>query len=154
MFLFTKHWGAGLATAAAMLIVLFPAVAHADPPDPLWGAPPCQGSSCIGLDPQATHCSEFNRESNPIRDEETISSPATTDHAITLRYSPWCNASWVRFNKPRTPYQNYVPAYYGAETADGRQTERDPYYYTSMLNGDLPARACIDANTNSYCGQW
>lgn len=149
MFLFAKLCGAGLTAAAAMLVVFFPAVAHADPPGPPWGPPPCQGSSCIGKDPQATQCSQFHPEYNPIQDEETTSSPGTADHAITLRYSPWCHASWGRLNADPISI-----AYYTVETVDGQQTEHAQGYYTSMLNGDFPTRACVEANFAGNCGQW
>lgn len=150
MFLFAKLRGAGLTAAAAMLVVLFPAVAHADPS---WGAPPCQGSSCAcGLNPQTTQCSQFDAEYNPIQDEETISSPGTADHRFTLRYSPWCHASWARLNGDPDSIAYY---WYWVETVDGQHTERAQGYYTSMLNGDLPTRACVEANFAENCGgQW
>lgn len=100
--------------------------------------PPCYGSTCVGKDPQALGCSSDGQ------DLETVSAIGG-GASITLRYSAWCGANWVRLDGP-----SYWPPAYWVETADG-QKEATTGSWTMMVDGTQLARGAICSYNYSSC---
>lgn len=125
-----------LTAVAAGLAAVSPAIAL---------AAPCNGSSCVHGDPSAG-CS------NDAKSLETVTAPGGSA-SVTLRYSPACVANWAKLSSQTSGWNFFVQTYY-----DGHiETQIGPaYYFTYMVDGRQPARACIHgyATTAYACTRW
>lgn len=101
----------------------------------------CYGTTCSGLDPQATGCSA---------DAVTLGSATTGDVTVNLRYSSNCGAAWVRiYGGPsdRASIQNSVGTMYKVTLGQAGGSS-----WSLMVNrsGTRRAEACgRNVNTNA-----
>ncbi len=127
-----------LLTPVAVLAATAPASASA--------SAVCYGPSCVHRDP-TSGCVDGNS-----KELQTVLAPGGIA-SVTLRYSPTCTANWARLNADTPGWDFYVQTYY-----DGHIEYRtwSASYYTYMVDGRQPARACIRGyGSNSWaCTRW
>lgn len=58
--------------------------------------PPCYGSTCSGVNPQTSGCSNAANGTITIMQSVTIWSGSTAVGGVELKYSQWCNARWAK----------------------------------------------------------
>jgi hypothetical protein len=108
----------------------------------------CSGSACNGQDPAAEGCSG---------DATTLESVMANDYTIELRYSPSCQAAWMRgtggFNDPNS-CNGWTQEYLGRieGSSDGGQTlaavnetcmDGGTFWTTMVSAADYSTRACL-----------
>ena len=111
----------------------------------------CSGSTCVHLDPQAQGCSSG---ATPL----ATASPPGGGPDIILRWSKACVANWARWDDDHDSGFSPGSWTWYVETSDGH-TELPTFgnsEWTFMVNGNLPARACIKgvATTQVGCTGW
>jgi hypothetical protein len=154
------------------------AAAVAAPQSAAYAAPPCNGNSCDGLDPDTTRCNE----GGSIRTK--FSQTTSTSHGsytYQLRRSGYCNAFWARFIRDDCGYVVHVFYWLRVQTqlwtpygwaahkthTDGMSNETDPCTdstgWTVMAPGQEGTRGRVcwgvaytpDARPSSWgCSGW
>lgn len=128
----------GVSVAAGLTAVSAPAALAA----------PCNGPSCVHVNPTTGSGACLSG----AYDIETVTAPGGSA-SVTLRYSPSCTANWARLNSQTSGWNFYVQTYY-----DGHiENQIGPaYYFTYMVDGRQPARACIQGYSTYQwaCTRW
>ena len=93
----------------------------------------CSGSNCNGVDPAASGCAD---------DAITVAKNSDRWTTVEQRYSPACNANWVRATTPIFSTL-YLLDSGGRRYVDYPLTVQGQGY-TSMWDGNIQYKACVD----------
>lgn len=127
--------GTTLASLSGAMLFISPIAAHAYVP----GAPPCDGSSCVGETPYYA-----NQNGSCANDATTVTGSVVTTPGsrwtVELRWSAFCEANWAKLDGgPAAPLYSI----YYVETADGHEEWGSGGWYSNMVNGKEKARVCV-----------
>ena len=133
------------------------------PTAPRAATPTCTGQGCYNLDPVTqSNCSHDGYTvavniAPPGHPADYVTSLQTPYGTLHLMYSPSCHANWTEVDNMTASQHAWIWVDDKAPDSQGRYeyVQYQPNYswgYTSMVDGNLPAEACV--SNQNFTDEW